>query len=83
MRRTISIELSASVAVEENEVWPDGDAPDEITADAVKLALLACGENKTQVLKDWCLLDALQVTAVVDTWPDDGARTTDAVAVWR
>ena len=77
MRRTISIELSASVAVEENEVWPDGDAPDEITADAVKLALLACGE------KDWCLLDALQVTAVVDTWPDDGARTTDAVAVWR
>lgn len=79
---TVSIVLEADVVMDLKEVWPDGDIPEVVTAETVKAALLDCGHSKVQVLRDWCLLDALRVTAVVDTQPKKGPRTTESVEVW-
>jgi len=47
-----------------DDVWPDGNAPGTVTAEAVKTVMESCG-SKRRVLDDWCLLDYLTVTVTV------------------
>jgi len=41
-------------------VWPDGDAPEEITAEAIAEVMRSCG-SQHQVIADWNLGDYLYV----------------------
>lgn len=61
----ISIHVEADYNLSVNEIWPDGDAPDEITAEAVKAVMLQSGSRR-EVLNDWCL-DNPTVSVAVDT----------------
>lgn len=58
----IHVEAENNLAV--GDVWPDGDAPDEITADAIKELMESSG-SKRKVLREWLLDDDLDVTIVV------------------
>lgn len=60
----IGIEGYHSLTIE--EVWPDGDAPEEITADAVLAQLNGCGYTLRSNLDEWGLLAGLTVFVFVD-----------------
>lgn len=55
-----NVHLEADYWLSLAEIWPDGDAPNEPTADDVKAAMEKCGP-KQRVLDDWMLLDDLDV----------------------
>lgn len=59
----ISIDMTGSVDLAVDEVWPDGDAPEHITAADV-VALLE-RDHKARAMSDWCLLRDLDVTVHV------------------
>jgi len=75
---TITIHLETMVELEVAEVWPDGDAPDVVTADAVMAAMETCG-SKRRVLDEWMLLEDIDVTVTVDrpnpAWKQDETLT--------
>jgi hypothetical protein len=50
----IFITLEADHGLDVSDVWPDGDAPEVITAEAVRQVMEACGP-KSVVLPDWNL----------------------------
>lgn len=60
---TIHIETDMELTVD--EIWPDGDAPKNPTAEDVAEAMERTNDglrtNKRRVLDDWCLLDDLEV----------------------
>ncbi len=62
-RITISVSGDFDLAVD--EVWPDGDAPEVITAEAVAELMREQGV-KSRVLSDWCLINDLQVSVYAD-----------------
>lgn len=70
----VYVTFDGFVEMSPNEVWPDGDAPTEITAEAVKRVLERCG-HKGKTLNDWELFDGLEVHVSIGTG--------DAVEVWR
>lgn len=78
---TIFIDFEGSITLTVNEVWPDGDAPEVITAEAVKAVLLA-GGSKRQVFDDWCLLGAVDVSTGVMSRGDDGKISSATERVW-
>lgn len=78
---TIFIDFEGSIALTVDEVWPDGDAPEIITAEAVKAVLLR-GGSKSTVFHDWCLLDAVDVSAGVMSRDDDGKISSATERVW-
>lgn len=49
------------VTLDEKDVWPDGDAPEEPTAEDVKAVMERCGMKST-VLREWDLLQDIEVT---------------------
>ena len=63
---TTSIHVSADMEwdAEIAELWPDGDAPDVITADAI-VELIETSGGVRRVLRDWNLIDALELHVVV------------------
>ena len=61
----IAVHVEMTVGLEVAEVWPDGDAPEAIGADAVAEVMEASGDLVT-VLADWQLTDSLEVTVEVD-----------------
>lgn len=63
-RVTISITVEALSDLKIADVWPDGDAPNEVTADAVRELMESSGHAQ-RVLDDWGLLNNLDVTIVV------------------
>jgi hypothetical protein len=62
--RGVTIEFSGSVTLDETELWPDGDAPRDWTAQDVK-KLMGVGW-----LRDWNCDEDLTVTICAD----DGSR---------
>ncbi len=69
----ISISLDATLSIE--DIWPDGDAPENPTAADVKTFMESCG-TKRWVLDDWGLLDDVTVNAYslldcsrAEVWP--------------
>lgn len=61
----IFVVLYLEVPLTVNEVWPDGDAPETVTAEAI-IAQMKAGGDKVQVLKDWNLLRDLEVQVNVN-----------------
>lgn len=49
---TITLDLSTVLTVD--EFWPDGDAPEEVTKEAVEALIKHCG-GPDQILNDWAL----------------------------
>jgi len=78
---TIFIDFEGSISLTVKEVWPDGDAPEVITAEAVKQAMLACG-SKRWVLDAWRLIDAIDVSCGVMQRDDDGKVSSGTEPVW-
>jgi len=70
----VFIDVTGWFDLSADEVWPDGDAPDTITAEAVRDVMQACG-GKVSTLTDWELLDGLEVHVSVGTG--------DQVEVWK
>ena len=59
-----SISGEAALAVE--DIWPDGDAPENPTLDDVLKVITGCG-GRLRVLEDWDLLDDLDLDVSDDT----------------
>lgn len=59
----IFIELRLDEKLSVDQVWPDGDAPETVDAQAVVEAMESCG-SKSVVLSDWNLLPDVEVTVV-------------------
>lgn len=74
----IKIEITGWLDLEPEEVWPNGNAPAEITAEAVRDAMQAYG-GKVFTLTDWEFLDALQV----HVWPARGGSAEVWATGWR
>jgi len=67
----VAIEGYYEFAVE--EVWPDGDAPDNPTPEDVRNVMQDAG-TKNRVLDDWGLLSDLNVTVdAVKVWAAQGS----------
>lgn len=66
MTTWIIIEFSGSVHLTPEEVWPDGDIPDPITAAAARDAIRGQDSYKQRVLDEWDLTSAIEVNVAVD-----------------
>jgi hypothetical protein len=62
---SINIRIEGDLSMEVRDLWPDGDAPNPITAAAI-VALLEKDGSKGHVLRDWCLIDDVDVIVCVD-----------------
>lgn len=82
---TITITYEGTVDLKVSDVWPDGDAPDVITADDVVLVMEQSG-RKERVLSDWLLLDELEVQVAVSqenpAWSGDDVLFGEPPARW-
>lgn len=54
MKKYFSVTIESEISSE--EVWPDGDAPENPTAEDVAKVMRGCG-NETTVVNDWFLID--------------------------
>ena len=63
-RTSIHISADMDWDAEIAELWPDGNAPDEITADVIADLIKANGGVR-RVLRDWNLIDNLELHVVV------------------
>jgi hypothetical protein len=63
---TINVHIEADVDMTVDEVWPEGDAPEQVTPAAVK-ALMESSGTKSHVLNEWSLLVDPEVTVTVST----------------
>lgn len=61
---TIQVFIDAMFFLTVGEVWPDGDAPDEVTAEAVIEAMRRSGSVRS-MLHDWNM-EPDEVNVVVD-----------------
>lgn len=79
--RVVIISLGCSLAIKVDELWPDGDAPRVVTADAVKSRLESEG-GKSEVLRDWDLIGALDVHVDVTDGPAGVRPRLTSAQVW-
>lgn len=75
-RFQIIIEGDAELTIK--ELWPDDDAPENPTAEDVR-ALMESSGRRDRVLRDWMLLDDLDVT-VLDNATGKHVRVWDRFA---
>lgn len=71
MTASISINIEANTDLSVSDMWPDGDAPANPTASDVVQLLLDGGLRSN--LRDWSLLDHLDILVSVDD--GNGTRT--------
>jgi hypothetical protein len=64
----IVVTFEGELVLTVGEVWPDGDAPAVVTAEAVAEQMRRTG-RKEEVLVDWCLSDGLRVRIDVTQRP--------------
>lgn len=73
---TISIHVEADIDMDVRDIWPDGDAPEVISADEVKHLMEHQG-SKRRVLDDWMLIGDLDISVEVSrpnpAWKQDSA----------
>jgi hypothetical protein len=60
MSVVFQFELSADVTLEVEDIWPDGDAPENPTVDEVLEVIRKCGGVRT-VIRDWDLDNDLRL----------------------
>jgi hypothetical protein len=59
-RPFFSIDITINETYSIEEIWPDGDAPENPTVDDVVKVIQACG-GPDRVAQDWNLLDGLSL----------------------
>lgn len=59
MRRAFTLELG-TVELQIEDIWPDGDAPENPTAQDVADLIMKCG-GPWAVMTDWALVDGIEV----------------------
>ena len=59
-QKMFHFEIRYDVSFSVDEIWPDGDAPEDPTLDDVMAVLKQCG-GKRVVLRDWSMDDDLQL----------------------
>lgn len=64
-RTLITISFSGDVILHADEVWPDGDFPDEVTAEAVAEVITRDHDGPAQLLRDWGMSQDVEVTVLV------------------
>jgi len=74
---SVMVHVEATIGLEVDEVWPDGDFPEVVDAAAVARVMEASG-GMVGVLTDWQLVDDLAVVVEVDA--PAGATT---AAPWK
>lgn len=74
--RKISIGIELHVTLTEDQIWPDGDAPEEVTEDAVREVIIQSvvprtrrlnGDAIVDLIRDWNL--APHATLQISVWP--------------
>ncbi len=60
-KKVFHFSLSADVDLEIDQIWPDGDAPENPTVDDVLKVIAACG-GAHEILRDWDLDQDLDLT---------------------
>ena len=70
--KRLTVSITADFDLEPEDVWPDGEIPDVVDAQAVKMVMERCGSKRT-VLEDWSFLDELEVTVTTPNpaWRQD------------
>lgn len=58
----VHVESCANLTI--NEIWPDGDQPETVTADAIRRIMEAEGSRR-QVIEDWLIVQDGDVTVTV------------------
>ena len=66
--KTFLVSFSGSTAMTVDEVWPDGDAPDEPTAADVVAVMRTCGPP-IRMVDEWSLADYLEVWVDAEKLP--------------
>ena len=56
-----------------NDLWPDGDAPNEPSAQDVAILIDECG-GTMRVLSDWCLIGASDPNSTINVRCSDGSH---------
>ena len=60
-QQTFNFRIEADVDLTLDEIWPDGDAPDNPTVDDV-IAIVERTPNLSRMLNDWNLMDLLELS---------------------
>lgn len=70
---SICVHIEADIDLTVSDVWPDGDAPEVITAEAVRDVMQGAGP-RARVIADWGLAYGVGVTVgdgtEVEVWPE-------------
>lgn len=77
----ISLSIEADISFTPEQVWPDGDAPDVITAEVVA-ARMRHGQNLSDMIEDWCLGSSIATVVTVDAEPTPNPAHTQRDALF-
>jgi hypothetical protein len=69
----IEISFHGTAPLLPSEVWPDGDAPERITAAEVVKRIELSATTVSEFLDSWCLEDAVEITVLVPLTSRSGA----------
>ena len=70
--KVFNFSIQADINLTVEQIWPDGDAPENPTVDDV-LAVIKHNGGKDRILRDWSLMDDLDLTV------SDGKDRKDAL----
>jgi hypothetical protein len=56
--KTFNFSITCEVALDVDQIWPDGDAPQDPTVKDVLKVIDRCG-GKAKIIDDWSLIDDL------------------------
>lgn len=76
MSKTVTITLEAELDWDENDLWPDDDAPDNWGPKDVVSLIEDCGGVRN-VIHDWGMLDGL--TLSINVFDSDGLGVSGAL----
>jgi len=60
-KKSFGFSISAELSLDVEEIWPDGDWPEDPTVDDVPKVIAQCG-GKMRILHDWDLDSDLDLT---------------------
>ena len=71
-KASFRISFSGSFELTTNEIWPDGDEPENPTVQDVRNWMMNSGGSKSALLRDWNLERDLDITIV-----DENGKTAE------
>jgi hypothetical protein len=71
--KSFTFTFQCTVTLDETQIWPDMDGPEDPTANDVLAVIDDCGGAR-EVLRDWSLDDGTTTCVVVEAEPKESAR---------